>query len=144
MAATGEIGPKPLIAIWNTETMHILFECKGVIKKGISALSFSESGKYLVAACINDDHEIAVIDIKAKTTSTFKGGKELILDLHWVTEASFLSVGPKHIVLWDTKGKGSKGDKIPEKTVTCIQKNGGSILLGVLDGNLEIRKDQSL
>jgi hypothetical protein len=37
-----------------------------VIKKGISALAFSPSGKLLVAAAIDDDHYMTIINLDSK------------------------------------------------------------------------------
>eukprot|EP00339_Tiarina_fusa_P021216 CAMPEP_0117017828 /NCGR_PEP_ID=MMETSP0472-20121206/13868_1 /TAXON_ID=693140 ORGANISM="Tiarina fusus, Strain LIS" /NCGR_SAMPLE_ID=MMETSP0472 /ASSEMBLY_ACC=CAM_ASM_000603 /LENGTH=50 /DNA_ID=CAMNT_0004722307 /DNA_START=337 /DNA_END=489 /DNA_ORIENTATION=- len=39
--ATAEIGAKPMIYIWNSDTMEIIWNIKGYILKGISALAFS-------------------------------------------------------------------------------------------------------
>jgi len=78
--ATGEVGPKPYIFIWNAETMEVVAEFKGVILKGISNLSFSPSGNTLVASAIDDDHYLAVINVATRTvTSTFKSGRDIIL-----------------------------------------------------------------
>lgn len=78
--ATGEVGPKPYIFIWNADTREVVAEFKGVILKGISNLSFSPSGNTLVASAIDDDHHIAVINVPNKTvTTTFKSGRDIIL-----------------------------------------------------------------
>eukprot|EP01017_Pseudomicrothorax_dubius_P042573 TRINITY_DN6973_c0_g1_i5.p1 TRINITY_DN6973_c0_g1~~TRINITY_DN6973_c0_g1_i5.p1 ORF type:complete len:396 (-),score=106.64 TRINITY_DN6973_c0_g1_i5:60-1247(-) len=39
--ATGELGPKPTIYVWSTQTMQVKFSLKGGIIKGIAALAFS-------------------------------------------------------------------------------------------------------
>jgi hypothetical protein len=45
-------------------------------------LSFSENGKLLAASAIDDDHMMCIIDLKSFTCKgTFKGGRELILDI---------------------------------------------------------------
>ena len=60
IVATGEIGPKPLISIWNIETMEMITSFNGPLKKGISQLTFSPSGKYLAAGAMDDDHCVAI------------------------------------------------------------------------------------
>ena len=64
--------------------------------KGICALSFSPSGKYLVAACIDDNHHIGVFDIESKTTVAFdKSGPNNILSLVMLNDKEFAAAGIK-------------------------------------------------
>ena len=65
VAATGEIGAKPWIYVWDTKTFEVKYSAKGIIVKGVVALSFSFSGKYLSAAGIDVDHQVAVFDWEA-------------------------------------------------------------------------------
>jgi len=60
--ATGEIGPYPLIAVWNVETMACVARFNGPLTKGICSISFSPDGKLLVAVSVHDDHDIAVYE----------------------------------------------------------------------------------
>jgi len=60
--ATGEIGPKPYIFIWDSNTMQPIHKFKGALQKGIANLGFSPSGDKLVACAIDNDHSIAVFD----------------------------------------------------------------------------------
>lgn len=59
LIATGEIGPKPSIYIWDGITMQEMFCLKGKLLKGIENLAFSPSGQTLVAVAIDDDHCVA-------------------------------------------------------------------------------------
>jgi len=65
--ATGEVGPKPWIHVWDASTMEVKCSLKGTMIKGIASLKFSPSGKKLVGACIDDDHHIGVFDISSET-----------------------------------------------------------------------------
>ena len=60
--ATGEIGPYPLICIWDASTNCAKVRITGPLTKGITHLSFSPDGKYLVATSMHDDHHVAVFD----------------------------------------------------------------------------------
>jgi microtubule-associated protein-like 6 len=110
MVATGEVGPKPLIYVWSPETMENTCEFKGVIKKGIAALAFSPSGNRLVAAAIDDDHYMAIMDVKngGSVLSTYKGGRDVILALRFNSEDEYASVGVKHFFTWTIKGNTTK------------------------------------
>jgi microtubule-associated protein-like 6 len=60
--ATGEIGPHPLIAVWDSETLECLSRFNHPLQKGISNLCFSEDGKLLCACSADDEHSIAVFE----------------------------------------------------------------------------------
>ena len=50
--ATGEVGPYPLISIWDIETCKALVHIREPLQKGINHLAFSRDGKYLCATAI--------------------------------------------------------------------------------------------
>jgi WD40 repeat protein len=53
------------IFIWNPETMQVVQKVRDAASKGCALLSFSPDGTKLVSLSINDDHDIAVIDVKS-------------------------------------------------------------------------------
>lgn len=61
-----------------------------------------------MAAAIDDDHFIGVFDLKSNASMSFKGGREVIVDIDWATESSFVSIGVKHFKLWTDAGKDYK------------------------------------
>jgi len=74
LVATGEIGAKPMICIWDAVTMQLKYPpIKGKLTKGIQALSFSSTGKTLAAVCIDVDNTVAVINVETKTMIVAKG-----------------------------------------------------------------------
>ena len=60
--ATGEIGPKPTIHIWDSKSMAPSSILIGSIAKGVGSLSFSCSGKLLVALGVDEVHTIVVFN----------------------------------------------------------------------------------
>lgn len=60
--ATGEIGPYPLIGVWDAENMECLVRINGPLLKGINHLCFSKCGKYLAASAADDEHNIAIFE----------------------------------------------------------------------------------
>ena len=60
--ATGEIGPYPLISIWNSKTGEAKVRIKHPLQKGINHLCFSNDGKLLAASAADDDHNIAIFE----------------------------------------------------------------------------------
>jgi len=78
--ATGEIGPYPLIGIWDAETMECLIRINGPLQKGINHLVFSKCGNFLAGSAADDDHNIAIFDwakgSKLQKTAHIKSQKQ--------------------------------------------------------------------
>lgn len=152
LVATGEIGPKPFIFIWDSETKEVIQKWKGVILKGVATLAFSPSGDQLVAASIDDLHHIGVFDVKKGGSKVFEGGREIILDLDWLDEDSFATVGVKHFKFWKatdasrTKYKGDNGNFGAKacKILSGCGFNKGDCVVGAADGKLQIWKGNGL
>lgn len=103
--ATGEVGPKPSIYIWDGCTMQEIVHIKGKLKKGIQALSFSPSGKYLAACAIDVDHHVAVFDVETGNCIAMnKGGGNQIVDIHMMNDQDFVTCGVRHYKLWKLNG----------------------------------------
>lgn len=157
--ATGEIGPKPAIYVWDTNTMQVLCTFKNVLSKGVGALKFSPSGEKLVACGIDVNHEIAVFDTLAKSKMggilicKVNGGKEQITELAWRTETEFASAGIKHFRVWTLNnntvksqsgiwGKQPNANNILLTVVASPQ--GDDYVCGAIDGSLQIFKNNVL
>jgi WD40 repeat protein len=66
VAATGQIGPKPRLCIWSTETMQSEVLITKPLTKGIKHMAWSPDGRYLVASAMDDDQMMAVWDMQAE------------------------------------------------------------------------------
>ena len=73
--ATGEVGPHPLICVWDTTTMECMARITGVLTKGICQICFSNDGKYLAASAADDYHCIAVYEWEKCTLTAKSAGK---------------------------------------------------------------------
>lgn len=62
VAATGQIGPKPRLCIWDTTTMEQIAMITTPLTKGIKNIAFSPNGKFLTASDLSPDHIVAVWD----------------------------------------------------------------------------------
>ena len=132
LAATGQIGPKPRLCIWNTETMTNEVLITQPLTKGIKHLAWSPNGKYLAASAMDDDQMMAVFDMDApvkpgKPREPIAHGKSTrakILSLTFspdnktvvatcVKEIVFLTITGKTL-----KGKKGTGDRQRESILT--------------------------
>ena len=155
-AATGEVGAKPFVYVWDVKTRKVLNVFRGVLKMGIELLQFSKSGLKLVAVDDTEDHAIIVYDltdqisIGGSTILESQGGKDQLLELRWVDENQFATVGPKHFKLWtqtsnagkdvslaSTKGRWPEGLKC-SKLIATIAITPTDIVCGASDGTLQV------
>jgi WD40 repeat protein len=60
--ATGQLGPKPTVYIWDSKDMIEISALKGGLIKGVECLSFSPDGSKLACVCIDDNHMVVVFD----------------------------------------------------------------------------------
>jgi len=68
LCATGEIGPDPIIALWNNEEENgeraIYGNIAGVLTKGVLHMAFCNEGNKLAAIGMDEKHTIVVFDVK--------------------------------------------------------------------------------
>lgn len=126
LVATGEIGAKPALYLWDAKTQKKVQRVPGKFTKGINNLEFSKSGTFLAITTIDQDHIIYIYDVKENIMkSTIKSGKELILDICFNDkETELLVVGVKlqtiHSFL-ETKAKPQKLAQSDSKTSYACQ-----------------------
>jgi WD40 repeat protein/Ca2+-binding EF-hand superfamily protein len=88
ICATGQIGHKPFINIFNCETMETMCLVNGHLEKGISQLAFNSTGNFLAGCAMNDDHDLAVYDVSnphvPKLFANAKGVKDVVLDMKFM------------------------------------------------------------
>jgi len=67
----------------------------------VLSVAISPDGKRGVCVGMDDDHEVALLDLtEKKVLSKKKGGKKVILKLGWVNDNQFVSVGINHFRIW--------------------------------------------
>ena len=75
LVATGQIGPKPTIFLWDSQTMQEIACLHGTLTKGVQRLAFSDDGSLLAATGMDEEHTLAVYDV----SSAKKGGTKFPL-----------------------------------------------------------------
>lgn len=119
-AATGNIGPKPLIAVWDVTTMECVARINGPLEKGIKTLSFSNNGKLLAASAMDDDHCVAVYEWSKPTkdnkpitaVASGKGTRAKILSIGFTADDSaVVATAIKEVVFFSYQNGAIKGKK---------------------------------
>ena len=72
--ATGEIGKKPKIYIWDAVNMQIKHKITGKLAQGVKCMSFSPSGKLLAAVDSSTDHQVAIFNVSNGVCLKVVGG----------------------------------------------------------------------
>lgn len=76
------MGKKPLIAVWNNETMEKIATFAAPLQQSIACITISPSKKYIAASSMSDKHEIAIYDIENKQlVATGAGPRSVIFTL---------------------------------------------------------------
>lgn len=85
LCATGQIGPKPMLALWNNQTMQEMWAVQTPqLVKGIAHVAFSKDSKFLAASDMSDTHNIAIFDISKKQPTVLahvQGPRAVIMSL---------------------------------------------------------------
>jgi WD40 repeat protein len=91
LVATGEFGKDPLIHIWDYKTLQKKFTLQGILKNGVSHLSFSHDGKKLAALDVAKNHTVVIydfgkimagraVDLKDSVIGIFKAPSQVVED----------------------------------------------------------------
>ena len=98
------------IFVWEIQTKKVLANLTGFHLRAIQQLKFSPSGENLFSFGKDDDNSLAVYDWKnQRLIATAKVDKKNVLDISFVSENEFLTVGSKHIKSWRLNGTKLQG-----------------------------------
>ena len=111
--ATGEVGPYPLISIWDTKTGKAKVRIKHPLQKGINHLCFSKDGRLLCATAADEEHNIAVFEWEKGTSENLSRSQD-----HKLKSKNNSSI----LALYGT-AKGGRANILG----VCFNKNGKSI-----------------
>ncbi|UJR16486.1 hypothetical protein I4U23_003389 [Adineta vaga] len=109
LVATGQIGRDPPVHVWDPITMQTSSILKGQHYRGISAVGFSNNGKWLASVGLDDYRTIVIWDWKkGEKLGSQRGHNDKIFCLRWnpYDENRFVTVGVKHIKFWTKAGGG--------------------------------------
>ena len=56
LAVTGEMGRKPYVIVWDTDTMEVKGSFQGKLERSIATVAISKSGRYVAATSQSDKH----------------------------------------------------------------------------------------
>lgn len=143
LVATGEMGRKPSLVVWDSNTLETKAIFKNKLEKSIATVTISKSGKYVAATSMNDNHEIAVYDIQKNALIAYgRGPRSVVYSIKFNSaEDEVVCACSKEVVFAKFSGgkisckKGVFG-KAPLKPNLCIAVLGDSIITSMNNGVL--------
>jgi microtubule-associated protein-like 6 len=151
--ATGQLGKKPQVHVWDATTGQAICKLPQFHKRGIPCLAFSPDGTQIASVGQDDDHSIAICTTKsgewfdAVMQASEKGDQNKVLFVHFTGQRDYpvLTGGVKHVKFWKIKGRslnvkqGFFGKKAKIQPVLCAATiNGGPVITGTVSGHLYV------
>eukprot|EP00741_Cyanophora_paradoxa_P013198 tig00000178_g12750.t1 len=153
LVATGQVGKKPAIYVWDADKMTVKAKLVGPHTRGVAALAFSPDGLRLASVGLDDNHTVVVWDWAAgSVVASDSGGKDQIFFIGWNPfdrlAASFVTCGSRHIKFWNVTGKklqSKRGIYARKKDITaqkslhaCAWVDEGRCVVGTAGGDLYV------
>eukprot|EP00742_Colponemidia_sp_Colp-10_P006323 GILJ01006777.1.p1 GENE.GILJ01006777.1~~GILJ01006777.1.p1 ORF type:complete len:2262 (-),score=409.36 GILJ01006777.1:195-6980(-) len=141
--ATGEMGKKPAIHVWDTRTMNGVAKLVGSLQRAVLAVAFNPAGDKVAGVGQDADHSVAVYDWRSSTLiACVKSDKNRVLELAWKSDTEFVTAGIKHIKFWTVNGRsvtgkqGTYGKNNRDQRLGCVAICGGDAVTGVATGDV--------
>ena len=156
MVASGEVGKKPKIVLWDANT-GVTVRVIHFHSRGVSNIVFSKCGDLVVSAGMDNDRTIAVHNAHTGAlVGKGKAGRGVeVLTLNVGNDGKFVSGGKGHIKFWDLPSTNAAGGELQckgglynNKTIKCRTVVSSTFLMsdcvtGMSDGTLVLWKDRS-
>jgi len=155
LVATGQVGPKPALYIWNAETGKLAYpkskyRITAKNTRGISSCSWSADGKYVAFVDKSDKRVVYVINAENGTlVYSDNSGAQQIMDIAWSKapgDLRFAICGVKHISFWDIQNKTHKlGTGHNAASFSCVTfDNKGVCYAGGINGQVFVFKGNAV
>lgn len=145
LAATGQIGFSPFVAVWETASCSCLKVLPDLQKNAVCCLRFSSSTTLLAVASLDRNHTISIYDWRSElAVSRFFAGSNRILAMCFShDDINFVTCGIKDIKMWENVLSRTPTSKRPVlgeigawQPFLCCESFGSSVVIGTSDGNL--------
>ena len=149
IAASGEIGMHPLICVWSTDSLTSIRKIRAEGTHGLAKIQFCPSGPFLLTLHVDPHSTVAVFNYLTgvKIHSVHGDGPSLrIMDVRWIANDEFVSVGMNHIKFWRFDGallsdiRGKMNPKTGQKHMVCCAVNKKDIVVGTIEGEVLVWK----
>jgi len=104
LVATGEMGPRPKIIVWDATTMKTLYTLQGFHTRGAIHLDFSPDGTQLVTVGADKHHSVALYSLRGATPTLIHSARShtnRVFGVRFTSADRFVTVGQRHAFFWD-------------------------------------------
>ncbi|XP_064600933.1 echinoderm microtubule-associated protein-like 6 [Liolophura sinensis] len=154
LVATGQIGKKPYICVWDAYNMETVSILRDGHENGVGAMGFDKEGTRLASVGMDQHSTINVWDWKkGKILATVRGHSDKVFDIqfHPFQPNTIVSCGVKHIKFWTLCGnaltpkKGVFGKVGEIQTMLCLAFGPEDVTYaGTLGGDIYVWKGSEL
>ncbi|GMH62047.1 hypothetical protein TrLO_g8072 [Triparma laevis f. longispina] len=155
--ATGELGKKPAIVLWDSNSGTTLAKMSGFHKRGVNLLTFSADGNLVYSVGMDDDHSVAVYRAGGdggevgQLIASGKGSRNKVLGIAAQGENTFALACKNEVKFFTvdvTKGelgskKGLFGKKAKNKVCVSACYLGPDCVSGQADGSMYLWKGRN-
>lgn len=103
--ATGEMGVRPKVIVWDVSSMQITHSTRGFHVRAITHLCFSPDGTKLVTVGADLSHSVAVYFLLKNGTMQMvfssMSHRNKVLSAAWLSNERFATAGCRHVYFWD-------------------------------------------
>jgi len=153
--ATGQLGKKPSVHVWDAATGQGICVLPSFHTRGVPCVAFSADSKQLASVGQDANHAIAVYHTKSGAwhdgvkQATEKGSQQKVLFTHWTgnDDLPLMTGGVDHVSFWKVRGRslniarGVFGKKAKVQPVLCAATiYGGPVVAGTASGHLYLFK----
>lgn len=127
LVATGQVGPKPTVYIWDADTCAMVkrIQVNNKDARGIACIAWSEDGKHVAFVDKHNDHNLYVYKADGQIVYSDKTGPAEIFAICWSKakgDNRLAIVGQKLIAFWDASNPSviKKGTGHGGMTFSCV------------------------
>ena len=104
LVATGEMGPRPKVIVWDAVTMQALHTIQGFHRRGVIQVDFSPDGTQLVTVGADAHHSVALYSLRGSKPSLLysaKSHQNRVFAVRFTSNDRFVTAGQRHVYFWD-------------------------------------------
>jgi microtubule-associated protein-like 6 len=152
IVATGEVGKRPAIHVWDAETLMPISTLRGFHRNGVSQLDFSPDRTKLATLGMDTYHSVAVYNWRtAERIWASRSTVDLVHDLRFLSNEQLATCGVDHIYFWKETKRGTYqryrgffGVAVKPEPLWSVAMVGSNVITGSESGMIYVWEGRNL